>query len=486
MTIAGSLSNALSGLAAQARAAELVSSNVANANTRGYARRELELTSTYMGGSASAGVSVAGVRREVDISVVQDRRLADAALGHDSTIAGFHAELEAMIGSPGEAGSLSGRIATFEAALIDAGARPDSEARLAAVLEAATALAGKIATASDKVQAMRMEADAAIDGQVRQLNDGLTQVQTLNYEIREAVARGHDPSALQDLRQQTIDAISAIVPMRQVDRDHGMVALYTTGGAIVLDGRAADIGFARAGVIVPEMTQAGGALSGLTINGMAIRSAGDRSPIQGGSLSALFGVRDELAVSAQARLDAVARDLVERFQDGGLDATRGAGDAGLFTDAGAAFAAADEAGLSARLSVNAAVDPARGGALWRLRDGLGAAAPGDVGDARLLQALSGALTAERVPASGGFLGAARSASGLAAELLSVTGAARLAAEARQSQSAAQQDSLTVMELEGGVDTDHELQKLMLIEQAYAANAKVLATVGDMIDTLMGL
>jgi flagellar hook-associated protein 1 FlgK len=37
-----------------------------------------------------------------------------------------------------------------------------------------------------------------------------------------------------------------------------------------------------------------------------------------------------------------------------------------------------------------------------------------------------------------------------------------------------------------VDTDHEMQKLMLIEQAYAANAKVLMTVGAMLDTLMEL
>ena len=36
----------------------------------------------------------------------------------------------------------------------------------------------------------------------------------------------------------------------------------------------------------------------------------------------------------------------------------------------------------------------------------------------------------------------------------------------------------------GVDTDAEMQKLLLIEQAYAANARVIATVQAMIDTLM--
>ena len=63
---------------------------------------------------------------------------------------------------------------------------------------------------------------------------------------------------------------------------------------------------------------------------------------------------------------------------------------------------------------------------------------------------------------------------------------RAAAEGHQSYAVSQQDSLTTMELEDGVDTDHEMQKLMLIEQAYAANAKVISTVGEMLQAIMEL
>lgn len=486
MTIAGSLANALSGLTAQARSAELVSSNVANAQTPGYGRREIDLSPKYLGDGASAGVNVTGVRREVDMKVVQDRRLADASVGYHSAVSGFHADLEQILGTPDEPGSLSSRLATFEASLIEAASRPDSDARLAAVFDAAVAVGDHLNTASDKVQAARMEADAAIGNEVRQLNEGLTRVQNLNYQIKEAISRGRDPSPLMDLRQQAVDEISSIVPMKQVDRDQGMIALFTTGGAIVLDGRAAEFGFAEVGVIVAEMTQGSGALSGLTINGNRVRTVGDRSPIQGGSLAALFEVRDELAPEAQSRLDAVARDLVERFEDPTLDATRAPGDAGLFTDNGAAFDVSDELGLSSRITVNARVDPDQGGALWRLRDGLGAAVPGDVGNAQLLQDFKTALTSGRTVSSGGFAGITRSAGGLAADFLSLVGTARNAAESRQSYAVSEQDSLTAMELENGVDTDHEMQKLMLIEQAYAANAKVINTVSDMLDVIMGL
>ena len=41
-----------------------------------------------------------------------------------------------------------------------------------------------------------------------------------------------------------------------------------------------------------------------------------------------------------------------------------------------------------------------------------------------------------------------------------------------------------MELETGVDTDAEMQKLLLIEQAYAANAKVMTAADEMIQLLL--
>lgn len=479
MTIANSLSNALSGLTTASRAAELVSSNVANAQTPGYGRRELEIAQRPLG-----GVAVVGVRREVDIQIVQDRRQADASVGYNATIADFHSDLEGILGTPDEAGSLSGRVAAFEAALIESASRPDNAARLQAVRDAAVNLADKLNTASTHVQDTRERADAAIDAQITRLNTGLERVQNLNYQIKDAQARGQDPSSMMDLRQQAIDEISTIVPLKQVDREFGQVALYTPGGAILLDGKAAELGYEKVGVIVPEMTFESGALSGLTINGSDVRTGGATSPIQGGSLAALFEVRDELATGAQARLDAVARDLIERFEDPAVDPTLASGDPGLFTDAGAALDTADEVGLATRIEVNVLVDPDRGGALWRLRDGLGAAAAGDVGDSTLLQRLNAALTTERVAASGDFLGVARSASGLAADFLSRTASDRAAAEGQQSYAVARQDSLTLMELENGVDTDREMQKLMLIEQAYAANARVLTTVGDMLQRLM--
>lgn len=485
MSITGTLSSALSGLTTAARAAEVVSSNIANAMTEGYGRRELQTVSRTVGTSGH-GVRVTGVSRHSDPILLGDRRMAAAGSGARDTAASFLKRLEAVLGTPDSATSLGGRIAAFDTALIEASSRPESEARLSRVAETAKALAGHLATASHDIQTARAQADSRINAEVTQMNTALARIADLNGQIRSNFGIGRDASALVDQRQQLIDGISGIIPLREVPRGNGQIALFTTGGAVLLDGAPANLGFTPVGVIVPGMTQASGALSGLTINGRPVSTAAEGSLIAGGSLAGNFAVRDDLAPKAQSRLDAVARDLIDRFADPGVDATRAPGAAGLFTDAGLPFLAANENGLAQRMQLNPTVDPASGGALWRLRDGLGATAPGPAGDARLLKDLQSTLTAPRTPASGGFMTGARSHATLAADMLSGVAQSRLAAEGEASFAVARLDTLRQMEMESGVDTDQEMQSLLLIEQAYAANAKVMATVNDMIQTLLGI
>lgn len=485
MSISGSLSSALSGLTAASKAAEVVSSNIANATTEGYARREV-LTVARSVGANGNGVRVIGVQRQTDVALLNDRRIAEASQGNQDLRASFLKGLEEAIGTPDSAISLGTRLSDFDTALLEAVSRPDSEARLTNVLDTAKALADHISRAAETVQAARASADDGIEAQVRQLNTALSRIAELNGQIRTSLSGTHDPSALMDQRQQLIDSISGILPIREVARDSGQVALFTTNGATLLDGKAAVFGFSPAGIVTADMSITNGTLSGLTLNGRAVATDRAEGPIAGGSLAASFALRDDLAVEAQTKLDALARDLVERFSASGLDPTRSSGDAGLFTDGGTTFQAANEKGLAQRLAVNAAVDPGRGGAVTRLRDGMEASTPGPTGNSTLLDALHTALTTTRIPVSGGFSSGARSFATLQADLLSSVSGKRLGAQSEASYAAARSDALKSQELAGGVDTDQELQSLLLIEQAYTANAKVMQTIGQMVDILLGI
>lgn len=484
MSISSTLNNALSGLTVVSRIAETVSSNVSNAMTEGYGVREVQLSSWALAGDG-AGVRVAGVLRNVDPVLLGNRRLADAELGQVSVRAEFLAELERAIGLPDDPSSLTGRMSGFSSSLIEAASRPDSEARLQAAVDAARSVATHLNTVSDKVQSQRMTADRQIGQSVDLINSSLQQIADLNSQIVRYRAGPNDATALADQRQRLIDGISDLVPIREVPRDNGTIALFTPGGAILLDGKPAELGFAPVGIIVPDMSVGAGTMSGLTINGNPVSTSLETGPIAGGRLAGLFDVRDVQAPAAQTRLDAVARDLIERFEDPAVDPTLGVGDPGLFTDNGAALVPADEVGLSGRISINALVDPLAGGAPWRLRDGLGAASPGSAGDATLLNALSDTLSAQRLPGTGGFV-VPQSATGIGADFLSGISVTLNSLETEQTYARAQSETLIGMELENGVDTDAEMQKLLLVEQAFGANARVISTVDELIQTLLRL
>ena len=80
----------------------------------------------------------------------------------------------------------------------------------------------------------------------------------------------------------------------------------------------------------------------------------------------------------------------------------------------------------------------------------------------------------------------RSFSTLASDLLSSAASNRLSAEGEATYSKTKLNTFTSMEAEGGVDTDQEMQSLLQIEQAYAANAKVIKSADDMIQILLGI
>lgn len=483
MSVTSALAGALSGLSATARQAEILSSNVANATTPGYARRQVSLGSAVLAGHGQ-GVQVLGVTRDVDRQLLGERRLAQAAGGDRDVRAAFLERVEKSLGTADSPSSLAGRLVAFDQALVEAAGRPESQARLTAIVSTTKSLIAGLSSATTDIQQARADADRRIGEEVGRLNSTLVQLQELNVDLRSFTGAGRDISALLDQRQRLVDQIAAIVPVREIPGSLNQISLYTAGGVPLLEGSAAVVGFTPVHTVTPEMTQSLGGLSGISINGRPFDTAGSASPILGGTLGALFAVRDELAVSAQGKIDAMARDLVERFS--GLDPTLAPGAPGLLTDQGSAFDPLNETGLASRLRLNPAADPTQGGAIHRLRDGLGAITEGPPGQGSLLAALHGALTGQRALSSSGFTAGTRSFAALTSDILTDTTAMRLSGQSEQTFSAARLTALADLEAQNGIDTDQEMQELLVIEKNYAANAKVIQAVADMIDTLIRL
>jgi flagellar hook-associated protein 1 FlgK len=502
MSITSSLNNALTGLVAASRAADVVSSNVANAMTEGYGVRGVELAALNNGRDGS-GVRVAGVVRDSDPILIGQRRGADAAQARAGAEAAFHRRMEGVIGVPDDPSSLSSRLADFEARLVDAANGPQDEIRLGAAVEAAERLARGFREASASVQAERERADAAIGLAVSTINQSLSGIAELNTQIIASKDASGERAALLDAQARLLDQIAPLISIETRRDSNGALQVFSTGGEILLDRRAAVLEFQSTPVIEPTMIYGESVLlSGISIRGREIRFDVDRPQLGGGELEALFKVRDAWGTDAQARLDGMARNLVERFEQSTFDETRTPAppaiptDAGLFTDAGAPVTAAialdplAEQGLASRLAVNDQVRAsAPGGDVRRLRDGLyfdySSPLPHPAtGDPEYLAAQIDLLSTPRAVLSGGFSASPRSMAGLMNHHFSDVTQARQFADQAEVNRTAVQSALRQQELSRGVDTDAEMQNLLRIETIYAANARVIQAADAMLDELM--
>lgn len=484
MSISQALSNAASGLGAASRQAGLASQNIANALTPGYARREISLAERVVAGRG-AGVRVAGVDRAAAPALARERRLADGVAARDETRLAAAEKIRALFGGPEDQGSIFARLAAFDHALRDLANQPAGAAALEGAVARARHLATGINDAAHSLQALRQDADGAIAAEVERVNAALAGIVRLNGEIERAVVAGRDANAFMDERDRQLDLVNRALPSRALIRDNGRIDLMTLEGVALIAGEARQLSFTPTPVIAAGQTYAGGALSGLLVGGVDIAPGGGTQAISAGALAGLFALRDEIAPEAAADLDAFAAELIGRFAAPGVDPTAPAGAAGLFTDAGAALGGPYAPGLAARLALNGAVDPRQGGEAFRLRDGVYAAGPGPVGSNAILVNLLAALDAPRPSALSG--GALATAADAAAGLVARRGARLAEMKAEAAGSGAYRDALREAELaETGVDADAELQQLLLIEQAYAANARVIEVAARLIDRLMEL
>lgn len=487
MSISSALNNATTGLSAASKRADIVSSNIANALTPGYSKRDLSVSERILG-SEGAGVIVNGVVRASDAALTREKRAAEGSVARDGVVSAALTNLNEALGETDDPFSLFTQYQNFETSLRNLSQTPESGSMQAQVLDNAKALVTTFNQLSKKTQTERELADGEIARQVDIVNSALKQIESLNADIAKGNAGQRDVSALLDQRKTLIDQVSSIIPVRELVRDSGAVDLVTSEGVFLIEGTAREVSFTQSSVITADMEYDGGAgaLSGVSVDGVDITPGGNGVfALRQGSLAGLFEVRDEIAPDFQAKIDALAADVMQRFE--GIDLTLAPGDPGLFTDAGAAYDVSQEVGLAGRIALNAAVDPDQGGEVWRLRDGLGAAAEGAAGASTFINSMLDVLSEQRFISAGAGVTGASTASEAVAAVFSLVGSARVTADSSLASSSARAQAAGDAEAAVmGVDTDQEMQTLLLVERAYAANARVIQTAQAMIDTLMEL
>ena len=481
MSLSMALSSALSGLTLSARGTQIVANNIANAQTEAYGVRSLAQSARALG-DMGAGVTAIGTIRHTNPALIAEVRNVTAQSNRNSALGAFWQGVEGRFGLPGDNDSLTDRLVGFETALQNASILPDQPAVLLKAVQAGGDIAQKLNDLDQLLQQERDTADAMIAQDIVTLNNLLEEISDLNRDIQRQTLLGGEPAGLIDARQALVDRVSGLIPVREFPREDGRILLMGEDGSILVDRNPARFEFTRTVEPAANERVENGALSLVSINGREIASSS--ALFSTGRIGAHLHIRDQSAPQMQDALDRLAADLVTRFSSLDVDPSLGFGDAGFFSINGVVVDPTDITGFAGRIRLNPEIDPGAGGEIWRLRDGLGATVPGNsvnnfiIGN--MIEALNRPtlLQDQTTPA--------RSAHNHMTDLLGKITTDRLRLDQSTSQSSTKLATLRETLASEGVDSDAELSRLLILEQAYSANARVIATVDSMLRTILEL
>jgi flagellar hook-associated protein 1 FlgK len=309
------LNTATSGLRATQAGIDLVSQNVANAGSTGYTRRRVS-TVPIVADTRTVGVRAGAIERVLDQVAQRQLRLETSGAAYTGLAASVAKAIDGLFGAPGSTGSLDGAINDFSTSLQNLLANPGDFSIRGGVLDAANALAGRIASISDGIQTLRTEAETRLGTAVDQANSLLTRIAEVNGRIMSA--QGGDTASLLDQRDGMIGELSVLMDVQVTAGDRGSIRIATGSGQTLFDGTTATrLSFDGRGALNPNATYttavdgAGRPLRGVgtitaTSPGGSTIDLVATGAFRSGEIAASIELRDRTLVQAQRQLDELA------------------------------------------------------------------------------------------------------------------------------------------------------------------------------------
>ncbi|HEY2068693.1 MAG TPA: flagellar hook-associated protein FlgK [Rhizomicrobium sp.] len=310
MSLSGVLSSALTALQTNSAALNVVSNNVANLNTTGYARRVVNEQTLTIGGQL-AGVDVADVQRVADQYLDQQVLTSGASSSQYATEYGILSQLNGLLGDPSTASSLSSQVDALSAALGNASLSPDASTSQQSILQAYQSLASTISGVSSTISGLQNNADQQISNSIGTVNNLLQQINSLNQQIQTATAGGNDSSGLLDQRQQAVQSLSQYIGVRTATQSNGQMVVTTQDGITLVGSSYGQLSY------TPGNGGSYGQIAMQSIDsntGNAIGPSQALDPHLGsGSIQGLINMRDGTLGGLQQELGAFAQTTANAY-----------------------------------------------------------------------------------------------------------------------------------------------------------------------------
>lgn len=464
MSLTTALSAATSGLRSNGVQSDLVARNIANASTEGYTRKEASLI------TRNGGVYVESVTRDVDSLLDRLDRSNISSVARSETLASGLKTYTDMLGQPDDETSPAAGMSGLYTSFVTLSGTAYSGAAQLGVLESAQNLASQISSLAVTADELSREVDLNVRYDVSDMNERLVRIGQINSRLLQAGGNGVEGAELQDELGRLLDDIAGYMDIQVDSYADGAVNVYTAGGTELVRGRN-----------VATITYNGATMSLKAGEVEITPNKGGARGFSTGSLAGLFELASNAIPRISQELDNLASLMIERFA--AADPTLAQGDPGLFADSGVLAGGQGGAGVAARLVVNPKLLPVQGGDPALLVKGLGNETTLPEGSISLVQNMMQAMDERKAEQT--LMGDSLSLQDFANSMVASQQQQRVAAEraSEANRIAAATISASRQNLQG-VNVDDELQKLLVIEQSYAANAKVLTSVQLMLDTLM--
>ena len=480
MSLSTALSIAQNSLLNTQRQTGVLSRNIANAQNADYARRTAVLSTT------APGSRVAVIQRATDNALFRQNLSALSGWTAQQAIVEGLDRLSLNVNGVDNASSPAVLLGKLQNALQLYSSTPSNRTLAENAVEMSRDVARSLNASSAEVQAFRTDMDNQIASGVAELNSLLADFKAVNDDITRGARSGRETLDSHDARDAILKRISELVPISTISRADNDLMIVTADGATLFETEPRTVSFTPTPAYGPS-TQG----NRIFVDGVPLSQANGANTSAGGSLAAMSQLRDVYAVEMQNQLDEIARGLIEAFSEPQAAPLTG-NRPGLFTWAGAPDMPlpADTVGLAGRISLNELVDPTKpGGQVEKLRDGIGSNVNTDSNasfSARLIE-LVNALDAPRpfTPAGGGSANESLMTY-TAASISWVEDARKTAAGAAETKGALMFRTAEVLSNITNVNVDEEMALMLELEQSYAASAKMLQMIDEMLKTLLSV
>lgn len=313
MSLNSILNTAVSGLLTNQTALRTTSNNIANVNTEGYNRRDVQL-GPRLTGATLTGVQIDDIRRIADQYLDQESLSATSASSNADTLNTFFSRVQQVVATLDGDSSLQARVQSAMTALAQLASNPSSAATRASALSTVQSALASISSMASSVQSLRQDANTQLTQGITTVNSLISQIYDLNTQIKRAYQSGDTSTGLLDQRDQAIAQLSQQVDVKTIEQPDGRMFVSLGDGTSLVSDLKAQLQYNSPTSVTSATSFPPILLQQINSDGSAV---GPTTPIEGrvrsGNFRGLIDLRDNALPNLAEQLGAMAGGMAEQL-----------------------------------------------------------------------------------------------------------------------------------------------------------------------------